>query len=347
MKRLDTDIKLTDEKGNKLYRFKRGNIKAPSLRRINKVKGKDINKDFSPVEWFFTVTWMPSAIGETIKYLAVVGWKFFLLEYLQKIHIFRLPVKHVDHLLDESVPFDTNYYPVYMDFINFWLRPLVMYGHRFGVYQGAKLTGEWFRYLDIIYDGAYELYRYSLTTTFRPLTKDKRVNKLRAADPHYCCIPSLHISIILLCWAYHRMVFERENFSAEEKNLWEKQLYEQAVKIGESVLYMKQHSVNCIPAAIYLVTKAVPDLFTRDDAVKYINDLFVEREDVNEEDKGKIRAHIQDVYEAFVLEGLHEEDWTIPVKRWLDSYEPHTPYYAAFSEESKKAERKAKSRKSK
>ncbi len=336
MKKLDTTFKLTDENGNKIYRFKKSKIKAASQKRIEKLKGKDINKDFKILEWFFSVGWMPPAFGETVKYLGVVAWKFFLLEYLQKIHIFRIPVKHVDHQLDEKVPFDTSLYPVYMDFIKFWLRPLVMYKKRFGLYQGSKLTGEWFRYLDIIYDGAYEIYRYSLTTTYRPLTDDKRVKKMRGADPHYCCIPSLHIAIILLCWSFHRMVFERENFTQEEKTNWEKQLYEQAVKIGESVLYMKQHSVNCIPAAIYLVTKAVPDLFSQSDAVKYINDLFVERNDVKEADKKSIRAHIQDFYEGLVIEGLHEEDWTLPVKRWIDSYEAYRPFYADNSEESKK-----------
>lgn len=331
MRRSVTKIPLTDENGNKIYRFKKYNVKPAKQKRIDKVSKKQM-KEFSSTKWFFTVCWPFPGFFMTIKYLAVVSWKFFLLEYFQLLHIFRLPVKHVDHKLDESVPFDTSHYPVYMDFIGFWLRPLVMYGERFGTFQGSKLTGEWFRYLNICYDAAYELYRYSLTTTFRPKTDDKKTNKMRRADPHYCCIPSLHITIVLLCYAFNRMVFERENFTQKEKDQWNDEVYRRTVQIGNSVLYMKQHSVNCIPAAIYLVTKIIPDLFTQDDAVRFINDLFVESTDILESDKKKIREHILYVYERFLLESLHEEDWTAPVKRWLDSYEPYRPFYADYSD---------------
>lgn len=121
------------------------------------------------------------------------------------------------------------------------------------------------------------------------------------------------------------MLFKRESFTQQESEQWNSELYAQAVAIGETVLYVKQHSVNCIPAALYMLTKITPELFTPQMAVNFINDLFKNSTDITDADKKEINSYIQFMFERLLLEGALEDDWRTPVIRWLDSYKPYEP----------------------
>ncbi|WP_040858977.1 hypothetical protein [Treponema medium] len=46
----------------------------------------------------------------------------------------------------------------------------------------------------------------------------------------------------------------------------------------------------------------------------------VSDETLSEQIKQKVRSHIHFLFERFLLEGTHENDWTVPVKRWLQRY---------------------------
>jgi len=54
---------------------------------------------------------------------------------------------------------------------------------------------------------------------------------------------------------------------------------------------VKQHSVNCIPAALYLVTQNFPEWITLADARIFISNLFVKPEGFSEEEC-QVREHI-------------------------------------------------------
>ena len=311
-----------------MYPFRRGIVKEPSAKRVQKVCCKSINS-FCPVSPWFLLPLSPFSCITSFRLVfgSVIG-KFFAPLYLRKIKLIRWPVKHVDHELDEKVPFRADTVKCYMDFINIWIRPLNMLLHRYGWLQGSRHCAEVMRYLIKTYTYALKIYRHCMTTTYRTPCDQKQVKKLRAADPHYCCVPSLHISIVCLCFSFYKMLFDRENFTFMEKQRWNWELYSRAVEIGETVLYLKQHSVNCIPAALYMLTRLAPELFTPSDAVRFVNDLFQKAEDVTEKDKGEIRSHIIFMYERFLLEGTTEDDWTLPITRWLDAYDAYTPSYA-------------------
>jgi hypothetical protein len=64
-----------------------------------------------------------------------------------------------------------------------------------------------------------------------------------------------------------------------------------------------------------------PEIFSIGDAVRFIDSLFVEVEDILIADKAQITAHIQHMFERLLLEGLYETDWTTPVKRWITTYQ--------------------------
>ena len=309
------------------YPFKRGNAKKPSQKRIDKVKDRDLSS-FHYMTAYATVPWNHWGFGPVMKYVfGPVVFKFFLPQYFEKIHLLHIPVKHVDHELDEKVPFRTDRLSIYMDFVNVWIRPITMLIHRYGIWNGSKLAGEYLCYIRLAYEEAWKMYKKCFTTTYRPASDNPKILKLRRADPHYMCVPSLHISIVCLCFSFYRMLFEREGFTEEEKQKWNKELFSRAIEIGETVLYIKQHSVNCIPAALYMLTRITPEFFTPEQATEFIDALFVNANDVSEENKKRIHSHINFMYERLLLEGTMEDDWTVPVMRWLENYEPHTPSY--------------------
>ena len=67
----------------------------------------------------------------------------------------------------------------------------------------------------------------------------------------------------------HRF-FQREDFSPEEKDLWNKEIFKNSSLIGESVLYVKQHSVNCVPDGLYMLYKIAPELCTKKEVTEII-----------------------------------------------------------------------------
>ena len=107
----------------------------------------------------------------------------------------------------------------------------------------------------------------------------------------------------------------------EEQDFYNDELYRGALDIGETVLYVKQHSVNCIPAALFMMTNLIPEYFTVEDAKIFIDDLFKNAEDIQEQDKIDIHNHIKNMYEN-LLQEKGDDDWTEPVKNWLLSYTP-------------------------
>ena len=115
--------------------------------------------------------------------------------------------------------------------------------------------------------------------------------------------------------------FKELGFSDAECFKKNTELYNHSIEIAESVLYVKQHSVNCVPAALYMTTKLFPQLFTPNDAVNFINDMFLTSNDIKKEDLSEIKDYISFMYERFLLEGYSADDWKESVYRWITSYE--------------------------
>ena len=160
-----------------------------------------------------------------------------------------------------------------------------------------------------------------MTTTQRPDYKtDAAFKMIHAFDPHLLCVPSLHVAIVILSSVYYADVFKNDDFTEEERKTYTAELREGARRIIESVLYVKQHSVNCIPAAMYMMLYVLKNRFTISAGIDIINSLFADDETLSDPDKKKISAHIHFMFERLLLEGANENDWTVPVKRWLKSY---------------------------
>jgi hypothetical protein len=271
---------------------------------------------------FFFVPFHITTLKALFLYLKTVAVDFFYLQWSVKLGLKKIPVISVDHALDSKVPFRPELALVYLDFVAFWVRPMSLLIKNLERKKSIFYCAQFLTLVTASYKEAARMYRFRMSTTVRPATRDKVINRIRKVDPHYLCVPSLHIAVVALTFSFYRYVFKNESsrFDAETIVAHNKALFQGAVEIAETVLYVKQHSVNCIPAALYMTYNLSPHLFSVQDAVDFIDSLFCESEDILYSDKSEINHHIQYMLERLLLEGCYESDWTSPVKRWITGY---------------------------
>ncbi|MGI5096801.1 hypothetical protein IZU27_03380 [Treponema socranskii] len=255
------------------------------------------------------------------RFLRTVVRDFFWLQFSVKWRFKTIPVLDVSHPLDELIPFTPDKVKIYLNFTNFWIRPMTFLFRRLGVKKALPYCIEYLSLIETAYANAAKVYRFCMTTTKRPDYKtDAAFKMIHAFDPHLLCVPSLHVAIVILASVYYADVFKNDDFTEEERETYTAELREGARRIIESVLYVKQHSVNCIPAAMYMMLYVLKNRFTISAGIDIINSLFADDETLSDSDKKKISAHIHFMFERLLLEGANENDWTVPVKRWLKSY---------------------------
>lgn len=278
-------------------------------------------KSFNPLVAYAGALFAPRTVFTNFRCFSTIIREFFLLQYLEKIHILHIPVVHVDHPLDKKIPFTPSKVGVYLDFINLWVRPLAMLVKKFGSWRASVIVKKWMRLFRNLYICAGKIYHFRLTTTDRPNYKESReFRQIHALDPHYLCVPSLHIATVALAFGFYRKIFDEENFSAEEKQNWTSELYAGAVEIAETVLYVKQHSVNCIPAALYLLVMNFGEYFSADDARKFINDMFQKPEGFSFEEAFQVKDYIKMSFENYLSAGKKASAWYEPVRKFLVDY---------------------------
>jgi hypothetical protein len=157
-------------------------------------------------------------------------------------------------------------------------------------------------------------------------------------DPHLMCIPSLHIMVSIFTYKmFNKIALQL----GEEENL-KKQILEMkegALAICQSVLYIKQHSVNCIPATLYTMTCFRPELFPPHEAEEFTNLLFSPAPSVDKAPPGcrvhpgyspstklpldvqeEIKNHILKLYRQFLSEKENAKSWDEPVINFLKQF---------------------------
>lgn len=253
-------------------------------------------------------------------YLVTVFRDFFFLQFSVKFGFKKIPVLSVDHQLDKTVPFTPEKVTIYLDFVAFWIRPLGYIGKRFGKEAQQKYTTQFLELVDTCYRDAAEVYRFRMTTTQRPKYRKGHFLTIHLFDPHYLCVPSLHVIIVVLAYTFYRRAFAELGMDAAEMEMLNKEMFDGAISITETVLYIKQHSVNCIPAALYAMTRITPNEVTPTEVIRFIDHLFIDAPTVSPDNAAKIRTHITDLYEELFLEGCHDSSWITPLQRWLNAY---------------------------
>jgi len=289
------------------------------------VKGK--SRTIKPINTYSTT---PAAIFifshvslalRGIFFITTVIRDFFINQFARKFGFIKTPIVKVDNELDEKIPFTPSKIGTYLDFTAFWLRPLSMLIFKLGPKKAKPYIDDFLKKITIAYHSAGRVYRMCMSTTARPrYYKMFYFRVIHFFDPHYLCVPSLHISVVSLVWSFYRKAFsEMEEFTEEEKSVYLNEIYTGAIKIAETVLYIKQHSVNCIPAALYMMTFLMKPYFTAEDGIQFLRDMFVNT-DIPVQDQKELKDYMYFIYERFLLVGITDDNWIAPIKAWLKEY---------------------------
>jgi hypothetical protein len=263
------------------------------------------------VLWVFSVPCLRTAGLGCIK---SIFYNFFFRQFRAALFPGRIPVSPVDHPLDEKIPFTPSWVGVYLDFVAFWVRILGFLRSHYGR-RGIPPAAAFIETMGRLYAFAAEVYAKNLSTTRRPRYLARpRFLLIHAADPHLMCIPSLHVMVVIFAYTRFRAILcsrgDGERFAPQIE-----EIRRGALNITEAILYVKQHSVNCIAAAMYAMTRFDPVLFPKTEAEDFVSGLFGE-------DAGLIRGHILELYAAFLEAGKSAQTWEEPLLAFLRERAP-------------------------
>jgi hypothetical protein len=233
----------------------------------------------------------------------------------------RRKVVNVDHPLDGTIPFDASRVGKYGEFVKLFLESLYYLLKR----SRPRELGLFIGYANAIrglYLDAGSVYKTVHTTTTRP---SKNYNMgfaiIHAFDPHLNCVPSLHVLVVTANWKFAGGV-AAEMGKESEFAPWIESLRREALAITESVLFVKQHSVNCIGASLYYLRRRTPGL-SEAEIEAFVADLFAA-----DEAEGRLpsapalRARMLEVYRDLDLSyaARPEAGWRQPILDFILSF---------------------------
>ncbi|MDR2941866.1 MAG: hypothetical protein LBV17_04665 [Treponema sp.] len=282
---------------------------------------------------FKKTVYVPSLRRATLKYYLSLFFNFFFFQHRQAFLPGRVPVSNVDHVLDKKIPFTPSWVKIYIDFAKYWIRLLSFILRRYGRKAYAP-AGDFISGMADLYTFAAQVYRKNLSTTSRPFyIKRPLFMVIHMLDPHLMCIPSLHVMVVI--YTYTMFVKIAKSFGEEEK--LKDQILEMkygALAIVEAILFVKQHSINCIAAALYAMNCYSNELFPMQEAEHFISLLFSKIPDFGVHTKtihpsyapkiklpdavqNEIREYILNLFECFVSERDPKKSWNEPLLNFL------------------------------
>ena len=279
------------------------NIAAPGI------KEESLGKSF------LRVLGHPYLRVTALRCIASILRHFFFAQYRAAFLPGRIPVSRVDHPLDLKIPFLPGKVNIYLDFVAFWIRGLGFILRNYGR-QALEPARHFIETMGQLYAHAADVYGKHLSTTYRPFyISHPRFLPIHGLDPHLMCIPSLHVMVVVRTYTFFGDLFRA--LGKEDAAPRSAELYRGAIAITEAVLYIKQHSVNCIPAAMYAMTRFEPRLFPPEEAARFAEELFFREKDPAAEDAQAIRQYILSMYRRFLAEGENAADWKKPLLDFL------------------------------
>jgi len=276
----------------------------------------------------------PTALGT----MGSIFYNFFLCQFKRALLPGRVPVTNVDHPLDEKIPFIPSWVTIYIDFTQFWIRILSFFIRRYGRRAYVPIR-DFIASMGNLYAYAAEIYKKNLSTTKRPFyIKRFRFLVIHLLDPHLMCIPSLHVMVVILTYTKFEEIAKHLG-DGEKLSSQIQEMKQGALAISQAIFFVKQHSINCIPAALYAMTVYSPDLFPQKEAEKFISLLFSPASSkenipggcrfhpaaapltrINASDQVQIKDHILKLYRQFLEEGKTAKIWYEPILKFLQNY---------------------------
>jgi hypothetical protein len=279
--------------------------------------------DESPVYAIFKTLCVPSLRPAALRCTFSILFNFFFRQYRAAWLPGRVPVSSVDHPLDLKIPFVPAWVAIYLDFVAYWVRMLSFLLRAYGR-RAFDAVREFLTSMGKLYAFAAEAYQKNFSTTDRPFYIARpRFFLIHLVDPHLMCIPSLHVMVVIRTYTRFavilRSLHEEERCAAQIA-----EMKQGAMAITQAILFVKQHSVNCVAAAMYAMTCFDAELFPPEEAEAFTSLLFGDpppvaapRTNLPPADAAEIRAHILSLYRLFLAEGKTARDWTEPLMRFL------------------------------
>ncbi|WP_010260288.1 hypothetical protein [Treponema primitia] len=275
----------------------------------------------SPLVSMVTIMASPILRGPGIQCIRSIFLNFFFLQYKAVLFPGRIPVTSVDHPLDAKIPFIPRWVNIYLDFVAFWIRILGFLLKHYGR-RALKPVKDFLNSMNRLYQFSAEVYSKNMSTTRRPYYIARpRFFLIHLTDPHLMCIPSLHVMVMILSYTRFRDILR--SFGDEEALAGRiDEINSGAALITEAILYVKQHSVNCVAAAMYAMSRFDPAMFPPEEAEVFVARLFTPRTalpGLAQEDGAIIRDHIITLYRRFMADSSDPgEPWEAPLIRFLE-----------------------------
>jgi hypothetical protein len=247
--------------------------------------------------------------------VTIVRW-FFFPQHLAALLPGRIPVSAVDHPLDKKIPFNPRWVAVYLDFVPFWIRMVGFLLENYGR-RALPFVLDFLITMKKLYLFAVEVYLKNFSTTRRPhYYGNLRFLIIHLTDPHLMCIPSLHVMIVIRTWTKFRAILIALGAEPARREQLD-EVRTGALNITEAVLYVKQHSLTCISAALYAMTRFDPPLFDDKAAEDFAARLFTAPGSPPE--SAALRDYITARYRSFAAQAAAHPaaDWKAPLLAFL------------------------------
>jgi hypothetical protein len=287
---------------------------------------------------FYKTLTEPALRPTALRCIASIFFNFFFRQYRAALLPGRAPVSKVDHPLDQKIPFVPSWVAIYIDFVSFWVRIISFLLHRYG--RGAfGAVRDFIFSIGRLYAFASEVYQKNFSTTDRPFYISRpRFFLIHLVDPHLMCIPSLHVMVAIRTYTqFARIMRDLGEDKALARQIEE--IRQGALAISRAILYVKQHSINCISAALYAMTCFDPALFPREEAEDFAAGIFsgqrpqpqsgarpanyavrpaaAPKTEIPLEDARAIQEHVILLYRRFLSERENAESWVEPLLNFL------------------------------
>jgi len=260
----------------------------------------------------------------TVRLCSTIARKFFIDQFLFKRALrsgsANAPaLKSIEHPLDTHIPVRYERIDIYLGFIQMWISALSYIRCREGRRFNDAIL-EFISGLESCYIDAASVYGQCLSTTRRPArAPNPKMAFVYAVDPHLFCVPSLHVLVV--CYTYRKLediLAARglsEAYSAELTVV-----RNHAIAITESILYVRQHSVNCIPTALSMLSVILPS-YDEVEAKSFLSELFRHDDDISEADRDDAIAYMLSLYDRVAGNGLEPGERYGAIVDFLVSYE--------------------------
>ena len=227
----------------------------------------------------------------------IVYW-FFYLQFETRHHPGKRPVVNVDHPLDETIPFRPRDVKKYMFFIPLWMKSISFYWKTFGRNATAQII-DFLDDLRLLYRNAGHVYNRCSSTTRRPgLIPHPTFIQIHFFDPHLHCIPSLHVAVVTFNYLKMRMMLMEGASHPGEFDREIEYCRREAMEIIDTILTVKQHSINCVAAGLFFINAYHPDFSAEECREVCRNLLYTVDEEV--ETRDEIREYTLDLFEWFL-----------------------------------------------